>query len=267
VLAAGCGRKHVPVDSMPELGYPACPADAGVASAGIAEGRLRSGPWSQEQRVVEEFSLLRTACGFTFAGHQEWPLAISDVEVHYDAQLAPLWVWKRMTIPGSRREDGSAEYCVYELRTGDVFIKKRDAAGVVTREKLRPGGRMAVPEGVRVGAVVGPGRGLLTAWIRRAKLAIGGKTRELVLDFREAIESLEEATLERGDDLFEPSYGKKVRVYTFFGRETVFADETDAVIGDLAGMRPDALLTTPEPEPLPRYGKPDPGRSLDLPQL
>ena len=283
VLPAGC-RKHVPVESMPELGYPACPPQTGAigatgparapaaleaAEAGgdpgvtVAEGHIRSGPWSQEQRVVEEFALRRTSCGFTFAGHQEWPLAISDVEVRYDAGLTPIWVWKRMTIPGSRREDGSAEYRVYELRTGDVFIKKRDAARVVTRERLRPGGRLAVPEGSRVGAVVGPGRGLLTAWIRRAKLPVGGKTRELVLDFREPIESLEEATLERGEDLFEASYGKNVRVYTFFGRETVFADETDAVVGDLAGMRPDALLTTPEPDSLPTYGKPEPSRSID----
>ena len=264
---AGCGRKHVPVDSMPELGYPACPSeDAGAAGTPVAEGHLRSGPWSQEQRVVESFTLARTSCGFAFDGHQEWPLATSDVEVRYDAALAPRWVWKRMTIPGSQRDDGSAEYRVYELRTGTVFIKKRDAAGVVMRERLRPGGRLAVPEGARVGAVIGPGRGLLTAWIRRAKLPVGGKTREFVLDFREALESLEEATLERGDDLFEPSYGKNVRVYTFFGRETVFADDTDAVIGDLAGMRPDALLTTPEPEPLPTYGKPDPARSLDSPK-
>lgn len=267
VFAARSARKHLPVDRIPELGYPACSSDDGGTGASVvADGHLRSGPWSQEQRVVESFSLARTACGFTFEGHQEWPLATSDVEVRYDSALAPLWVWKRMTIPGSFREDGSAEYRVYELRTGTVFIKKRDAAGVVTRESLRSGGRLAVPEGARVGAVVGPGRGLLTAWIRRAKLPVGGKTRELVLDFREAIESLEEATLERGADLFEPSYGKTVRVYTFFGRETVFADETDAVIGDLAGMRPDALLNTPAPDPLPTYGKPDPARPLDSPR-
>ncbi len=32
--------------------------------------------------------------------------------------------------------------------------------------------------------------------------------------------------------------GRTVRVYTFFGKETVFADDNDVVIGDLAGMRP-----------------------------
>jgi hypothetical protein len=167
-----------------------------------------------------------------------------------------------MTIPGSKRDDGSAELHLYELRTGEVFIKKRDAAGAVTRERLRAGGRMTIPAGARVGAVIGPGRGLLTAWIRRAKLPVGGRVEELVLDFRDALESLEEATLERGPDLFEPSFGKSVRVYTFFGRETVFADETDAVIGDLAGMRPSAILGTPEPERLPTYGPPVPSAPL-----
>ena len=49
-----------------------------------------------------------------------------------------------------------------------------------------------------------------------------------------------------------------MRVYTFFGRETVFADEHDVVIGDLAGMRPSDSLTTPEPDALPEYGGPDP---------
>jgi hypothetical protein len=282
VLAAllpGCRRKHVPIDAIPELGFPACRSegsdpvaasdDAGVAlrahgdaGAIVAAGHIRSGPWSQEQRVVELFSFQETSCGFTFDGHQEWPLAISDVEVYFDRAFTPLWAWKRMTLPGSKREDGSAEFRVYELRTGDVFIKKRDASGAVTRERLLPGGRMSIPAGARVGAVIGPGRGLLTAWIRRAKLPVGGKARELVLDFRDALESLEVATLERSEDLFEPSFGKKVRVYTFFGRESVFADESDAVIGDLAGMRPDSLLDSPEPEPMPTYGVPTPSASF-----
>jgi hypothetical protein len=109
-----------------------------------------------------------------------------------------------------------------------------------------------------VGAVVAPGRGVITAWLRRERLPVGAKTKELVLDFRDMVESLEEGTLERSEDLYEPSLGKKVRVYTFFGKETVFADDTDAVIGDLAGMRPSASLSTPEPEPLPTYAGPDP---------
>jgi hypothetical protein len=258
----GCKRKHVPVDSVPELGFPAC-GDAGVDETGtvVGQGHLRAGPTAADQNVAERFELRRTSCGYTFQSRQEWPLAISDMEVRFDASLKPIWAWKRLTIAGSKREDGNADTRRYDLRTGDVFIKKRDAEGTLTLEKLLPGGRMDVPPGAKVGAVVGPGRGVITAWLQRAKLPVGRKVEELVLDFRDMIEQLEEGTLERNADLYEPSLGKTVRAYTFFGKETVFADENDVVIGDLAGMRPNDTLKTPEPEALPVYGKPDPARS------
>jgi hypothetical protein len=259
--AAGCKRKHVPVEVSPELGYPSCD-DAGAAgveaSTIVARGHIRAGPFSQDKNVVERFELRRTACGYTLLSRQEWPLAISDVQVFYDTNLAPLWAWKRMTIAGSRRADGNADTRRYELRTGEVFIKRRDAQGDVTLEKLLSGGRMTVPQGARVDAVVGPGRGIITPWLKQAKLPVGRKVRALVLDFREMVEMLEMATLERNPDQFEPSLGGMVRVYTFFGRETVFADQDDVVIGDLAGMRPSESLSTPAPEPLPMYGLPDP---------
>jgi hypothetical protein len=258
-VAGGCKRKHVRVDAVPELGYPAC-SDAGDDQPGaiVARGHLRAGPLSNEKNVVELFALERNSCGYVLRARQEWPLAISDIEVRYDAGLAPLWVWKRMTIAGSSRLDGNADIRRYDLRTGDVFIKRRDARGELTLEKLLPGGRMSVPSGARVEAVIGPGRGILTAWLKRARLPVGRKVRQLVLDFRDMVESVEMATLERDQDQFEPSLGRSVRVYTFFGRESVFADEDDVVIGDLAGMRPSESLSTPEPEPLPTYGKPDP---------
>ncbi|MGD0524127.1 MAG: hypothetical protein ABSE49_03220 [Polyangiaceae bacterium] len=258
-LTSGCKRKHVAVDTVPELGFPAC-GDGGADEAGsvAGQGHLRAGPTAADQNVAERFELRRTPCGYTFHSRQEWPLAIADVEVRFDASLTPLWAWKRLTIAGSTREDGNADTRRYELRTGDVFIKHRDAGGKLTMEKLLPGGRMPVPEGAKVGAVVGPGRGVITAWIQRAKLPVGGKTKELVLDFRDMIESLEVGTLERVPDVYEPSLGKSVRAYTFFGKETVFADENDVVIGDLAGMRPSDTLKTPEPPDLPMYGEPDP---------
>ena len=255
---AGCRRKHVPVDSVPELGFPSC-ADSGEDDGAlVAEGHIRSGPQSQERNVVERFALRRTSCGYAFASRQEWPLAISDVQVRFDSSLTPLWAWKRMTIAGSKRADGNADIRRYELRTGEVFIKRRDAQGELTLEKLLPGGRMRVPEGAHVGAVVGPGRGIITAWLWRAKLPVGGIARELVLDFRDMLESVEIGTLERQKDQFEPTLGRSVRVYTFFGRETVFAGDDDVVLADLAGMRPSESLATPEPEPLPTYGAADP---------
>jgi hypothetical protein len=261
-LVSGCRRKHVPVESIPELGYPAC-ADEGAPDASttlLAAGHIRSGPTSREQNVVERFELRKTSCGYTLRARQEWPLTISDIEVRFDADLTPRWAWKRMTLPGTPRADGNADVRTYELRTGDVFIKRRDSHGRTTMEQLLAGGRMKVPTGARVGAVVGPGRGVMTAWIKRAKLSVGEKSTELVLDFREMLESLEVAVLVRNADQFEPAFNRVVRVYTFYGRETVFADADDVVIGDLAGMRPSDSLTTPEPEPLPDYGGADPAR-------
>ncbi len=257
--SVACSRKHVPVALPADLGYPACRVDGGEdPGTVVARGHIRSGPYSQEKNVVERFEMRRTACGYKLTSRQEWPLDISDIEVHFDADLRPIWAWKRMTIAGSKREDGNADIRRYELRTPDVFIKKRDAHGETTFEKLLAGGRMAVPQGARVEAVVGPGRGLVTAWLWRAKLPVGGKVRQLVLDFREMVETLQMASLERQEDTFEGTLGRKVRVYTFFGRDTVFADDNDVVIGDLAGMRPSDTLSTPEPPPLPSYGGADP---------
>lgn len=255
---AGCRRKHVPVDAVPELPYPSC-LDGGVDERGVslAEGKLRSGPISTEQNVVERFELRKTSCGYVYTARQEWSLAAADVEIHYDASLEPVWAWKRMTLPASTRPDGNADVRRYELRAGGVFIKRRAGSGEVTLEKLLPGGRMPAPEGSRVGAVVAPGRGSITPWLRRARLPVGGRTNDLVLDFRNLVEALEVGTLERQPDMAVSELGT-VRVYTFFGRETVFADEHDTVIGDLAGMRPADRVTTPEPSALPTFGGPDP---------
>jgi hypothetical protein len=261
VAMAGCKRKHVRVEAVPELGYPTC-ADGGPPDDEIiGRGHIRSGPFSPEKDVVERFELRRTACGYTFRGRQEWPREITDTEIDYDSTLAPVWAWSRMTVAGSKRADGNAEFRRYELRTGDVFIKRRESSGDLTLERLLPGGRMAVANGARVGAVIGPGRGLLTAWLKRANLSVGAKVYELVLDFRSLVEVLEVAALQRNEDRFEPTLGKTVRVYTFYGRETVFADDRDVVVGDLAGMRPSDSLTTPEPAPLPTYGGAEPAQA------
>jgi hypothetical protein len=249
-----CHRKHIPVDKIEELPYPACAASAPRTL--VAEEKIRSGPISREQNVVETYRIERAGPCYVFTGRQEWPLATADVEVVYDDRLAPLRAWKRMTIPGTA--DGRPDIRSYELRTPEVTIKHRSAAGEVSFEVLKPGGHDPPPPGARVGAVIGPGRGLLTSWIRRENLSVGEKTHELVLDFREGVETLETEALAREEDRVEPDLGKTVSVYTFYGRETVFTDETGLVVGDLAGMRPAASLTTPEPEPMPRYGEPDP---------
>jgi len=216
---------------------------------------------SADKNVVERFELRKTPCGYTFTSRQEWPLAIADIEVHYDAGFAPIWAWKRLTLAASKRADGNADIRRYELRTGDVFIKRRDATGAITLQQLLPGGRMTAPQGGRVGAVITPGRGGITPWLRRARLPVGGKTQDLVLDFRDMVESMEVGTLERHEDQLQADMGRTVRVYTFFGKETVFADDTDTVIGDLAGMRPSDTVPFPPPPPLPTFEAPDPAHT------
>ncbi len=258
----GCRRKHVPVDAAPELAYPAC-GDAGAGEPGVrvAGARLRAGRRSPDRSATESFELRRTSCGYTLSGRDEGGLAATDYEVRYDADLTPIWAWRRTTLATSKRPDGNADTRRYELRTADVFIKRRDASGEVTLEKLLPGGRMRVPEGAHLAAVVTPGRGGMTAWLKRARLPVGGKTYDLVLDVRELVESLELGKLERGPDQVEPDYARRVRVYTYFGRDTVFADDDDVVIGDLSGLRPSEAVQGPAPAPVPTFEPPDPAHT------
>ncbi len=185
-------------------------------------------------------------------------MSMDDVEVVYDREGLPLRAWKRMMIPGAEQPQDHADLRRYELRTPDVTIKRKAADGELLYERLLPGGRNR-DEGVlgtRPTAVVGPGRGLLTVWLQRVKLQVGGKAREWVLDFRDMVEKVQVATLVRDADRFDENLHRTVRVYTVYGRESVFADERDVVIGDLAGLARDE---TAEPRPLAhRYGTPDP---------
>ncbi|MEY4508303.1 MAG: hypothetical protein RLZZ450_425 [Pseudomonadota bacterium] len=250
VLGPGCERfkrKHIPVESLPELGYPQCAGIEPAPGRLLAEQHLRSGPAHTDKFIVERFSLRDQGCQQTFRSRQEWPLGTTDFEVVYDEHLLPLRLWKRMTVPMLPDAGAKAELRRYELRSDPVGIKRRAPGGAVSFEQLK-GGRPV--------AVVGPGRGVLTMWLRRAKLRENQKVRELILDVR-ALEKIELVTLLREPDMVHPELGK-VRVYTFFGRETVFADEHDTVIGDLMGMRPHATLSTPEPPAIPTFGPIDP---------
>jgi hypothetical protein len=246
---SGCHRKHVRVASVPEIPYPSCGAQPLPPGEVLAAGHLRSGPEALEQSIVERYELRRRDCLYVSSSHQEWPLGIADVEVVYDANLLPLRAWRRTAIPGVPRADGSADTRRYEFRTPEVTIKRRTPEGRFEYEILRGG---------RPRAVIGPGRGLLTAWIRRAQLPVGGRLREWVLDIRPQLEELHEVTLIREDDQYVQDLGRTVRVYTIYGREPVFTDESGAVLGDMAGLRPSALVHTPEPAPMPDYGAPDP---------
>ncbi len=231
---------------MPVLAYPTC-GDAPLPDGEVlASEFLRAGMYSVERLLTERYSLRRRDCLYTLTVRQESPLA-TDVEVVYDRNLVPLRVWKRLTFPGGR--SGSvADIRRYELRTPEVTIT-RAYQNVRSYEILR---------GDRPTVVLGPGRGLLTAWLRRAHLGVGERVREVVLDMRDPVEVIRLATLRREPDQYVPEYRRTLRVYTYYGRESVFADERDSVVGDLAGLRLDAVVTTPAPPPQPMYAEPDP---------
>lgn len=250
-LLSGCERfkrKHIPVEQLAELGYPTCEGKAAPGEGTLlAEGHLRSGPNHNDKFIVERFAVLARDCVVTLQGRQEWPLGTTDFEVVYDQNLTPLRIWKRMTVPSLPNAGERAEIRRYELRTEPIGIKRRAPDGHISFEQLK---------GDKPHAVIGPGRGLISMWLRRARLAPGQKVREPVIDVR-ALEKVELVTLMREPDMDHPELGK-VRVYTFYGRETVFADENDVVVGDLAGLRPDRLLSKPPPPAIPTFGVVDP---------
>lgn len=253
VASFGCKRfqrKHIPVESVQELGYPTCQGAALPAGETLGGGRIRSGPNHPDQHIDERYTLARRGCVMAMTVRQQWPLGTADVEVLYDEELRPLRIWKRMTLPGTKDPEKSADVRRYELRTDPVEIKRKNPDGRVDYERLL-GGRPLV--------VIGPGRGLLSAWIRRARLGVGEKVRELAIDVR-GLEVIEPVTLLREADMTHPVLGP-VQVYTFYGRETVFADAQGFVVGDLAGLLPHALLETPPPPALPSFGPLDPVHS------
>ena len=245
--------KRRPVAEVAAQPYPSCdgvplPEEGEV----LAEGTLRSGPRMRET-VVERYRIEKKNCVYVITVHQEWSRQIDDVEVVFDLDWRPLRAWKRMTIPGVSEEDGRADTRLYELRN-DPPTMTRFAEGEVEHRVFQGRDVEAGP----VVAVVGPGRALLNAWIRAADLEVGGIVRGPVLDFRQLVERVDEVALRRDPDRQEETLGRAVRVYTVFGRESVFANDGDVVIGDLAGLRDDRDLDTVPPEPLPTYGEPDP---------
>lgn len=248
--AAGCDRftfKHIQVESVEELGYPSCPEGGVPNDALLAEQHMRSGPNHLDQEIVERYSIRRRDCLYVATIRQEWPKGTADVEVLYDADMMPLRVWKRMTLPGMPDAGAHADIRRYELRTNPVSVKRRAMSGEIDYELIKGGKPVAV---------IGPGRGLLTMWMRRARLAPGEKVRELAFDVR-GLEKIAPVTLMREQDTVHEKLGP-VRVYTIYGREAVFTDETDAVIGDLAGIWLDRVVTAPPPPAVPLYGPLDP---------
>jgi hypothetical protein len=240
-------RKHIPVESVAELGYPTCEGASGEGRL-IAESHIRSGPNHPDPSIVERFSIRDRGCLTAFTVRQEWPMGTADVEVLYDDKGLPLRIWKRMTLPSLPNAAKRADIRRYELRTDPVSVKQRTEGGEIKLEHLL-GGKPTV--------VIGPGRGLISMWIRRTNLKVGEKVREVAIDVR-GLEKIEPVTLLREKDMHDPKLGGHVRAYTFYGRETVFTNDEGIVVGDLAGLRADRILTTKAPDPLPLHGPLDP---------
>lgn len=256
--ALGCesclGR--APIEQVEVHPYPSCDGEP-LPEQGevLAEETLRAGStMARERSVVERYRIERRACMYVVTVHQEWARQVTDVEVVFDEAWKPVRAWKRMTIPGVE-PDGRPDTRLYELRNDPPTVTIRDHEGNIEHRFFRGGSPIAV---------VGPGRGLIGAWIRaQGGMEVGQTVRGPVLDFREMVESVEEVALVRQPDREEPTLGgQRVRVYTVFGREAVFTDDEDRVIGDLAGLRRDEDVEGPAPEPMPTYGEPDPRAPL-----
>jgi hypothetical protein len=214
----------------------------------LAKGDMRSGSNDTRSTVVEHFRIEQRDCLTVATIRQEWPHQIADVEAIFDAQGLPLRVWRRWTNPLSKRPDGNADLKRFDFRTPVISAKHRADTGIVDFEHIH---------GPRPKALIGSGHGLLTLWIQRAKLEVGQKLREPAFDFR-GVEVSKDVTLFRHPDKDEPTLGRKVRVYTIYGREGVFTDENNVVIGDVAGMVPFDQSPMPMPRPMPSFEPADP---------
>jgi hypothetical protein len=220
----------------------------------LVDIHLRSGAADTRMHIVEHFRFEKRGCLFAAVTRQEWPMQIADVEALYDASMTPLRVWRRHTVPGSKRADGQPDFKLFELRSPFVGIKHKSDDDRVDFEELRP------KQAIKPKVLIGPGRGNITLWLQQAKLAVGQKVHAPTLDFR-GIEKVETGALERRADARVESLGGMVRVYSYFGKETVYADENDVVVGDLAGLVPDHLSPVPRPPSMSRFEPIDPVRT------
>ena len=241
------------VAALEDRGYPTCPEGAADASPLTLSRTLRAGEGMREPSAFETFELRSRGCHVVFTGHEEWAMGASDVEVVFDAALRPVRAYKRSTSPGPQEIGARTDTRVYDLRGPHVELWRHMPLGEMERFRYRA----PTP-----GAILGPGRGLLTAWFRRAHLQVGGRLREAVLDIREPIEVVRDVTLLRLEDRDDARLGRRVRVYTIYGREPIYADDDDLVIGDMMGLLPSEMVHTPMPTPMATDGPPRPSDPL-----
>lgn len=234
----GCHPPRERADREIDLGYPSCEGEPAPAET-IASGTLRAGPGMPEPSVIERFAIERRGCITVFTGRQQWSQSVTDLDVVYDSEtMLPQRVWKRIIAPGPQPVEQRTDVRRFDLRSERVALTHRTPTGELEHWWIR---------GARPTAVIGPGRGLLTMWLQRVRLPVGGRARESVLDVRESMEVIRDVTLARVEDRDDPAIGRRVRVYTIYGREPIFADENDVVIGDLMGLLPADRVSAPAP--------------------
>ncbi|MGB0678500.1 MAG: hypothetical protein ACPGUV_02435 [Polyangiales bacterium] len=239
----GCGRNAQSAAPKPLLPYPACEGKSALhGGTELAGGTLRAGPWMRNRDVVERFVLYDRGCVYVMRVHQAWPLGISDVDAVFDRDYRPLRVWMRTMMPSrDGRRVAAQDTRLVEMRRLPVRFERR---GRSDRRRAR------VLAQTRPIAAIGPGRTLLTAWLRAAQLAPGNKERGPVLDLRGA-PVVRPTTLVRRPDRWVRPLRRRLRVYTFLGRETIYADDNDTVVADLAGLWPASKVSAPMPPALP----------------
>lgn len=249
LLALACvnmPREHVQV--LADRGYPTCEEGAAPARIDPVARELRAGPVMTEQSVVESFSLAADGCHIVYTGHEEWAMGAVDLEIVFDADRRPLRAYHRATMPGPQPAAERTDVRVFDLRGPHVEMHHR--APLEQIEHL-------VYRAPSPGVLIATGRGALTPWIQRAHLAVGGRVRESALDIRERMEVVRDVTLRREEDRDDELIGH-VRVYTIYGREPIYTDDHDVVVGDMMGLVPSALVQRPRAPALVTDGPPTP---------
>ncbi len=236
------------VRSLADRGYPTCAEGAAAAQVDPVERELRAGPGTTEQSVVETFSLAAAGCHVVYTGHEEWAMGALDLDIVFDADRRPLRAYRRSTAPGPQSPDARTDVRVFDLRGPHVELTRRAPLGEI---------EWLVYRAPSPGVIIATGRGALTPWIQRSHLAVGGRVRESALDIRESIEIIRDVTLHREDDRDDSRIGH-VRVYTIYGREPVYTDDHDVVIGDMMGLVPSNLVDRPRDPPVVTDGRPTP---------
>ena len=249
LLALACVQlPRQAVETLADRGYPDCIEGAAPAHVDPVQRELRAGPTMTEQSVIETFSLAADRCHVVYTGHEEWAMGATDLEIVLDADRRPLRAYRRQTAPGPQAPSARTDIRVYDFRGPHVELTRRQPLAAIDYLVYR------APTPV---VIIATGRGALTPWIQRSHLEVGGRVREPALDVREHIEIVRDVTLHREDDRDDPRIGH-VRVYTIYGREPVYTDDHDVVIGDMMGLVPAELVERPRDPIVPTDGPPTP---------